>query len=414
MDTNLQPTAAIQKSQNLRTARMTLVIFRGLQVACASLCVGLMPASIQAAETAETGFVDLFNGKDLCGWINVNCAPETWTAANGVISCNGQPTGALRTTRQLENFIFEVEWRHLKSGGNAGIFVWASPVAAPGVPFLRSIEVQVLDNGYNAKGKNKGYTTHGDVFPIHGASMKPIHAGGGARCFPSEERSRSAPEWNHYRIEANAGKIRLSVNGKEVSGGDECNWRKGYLGLESEGSPTEWRNLRLKELPPTGATAAQSAPEDAGWKSLFNGVDLRGWTAAKADKTGWHGGSWSLQRPREGTPDDGISCPLAPLAFELTLDWRATPEMPKPQLVIKDANGQTATIDLAASLGTPTAGNGWHRLSLTRKAGNPQVLVGDTTIASSPLATAGPWTLELSAATAPVELANFYLRELPN
>jgi hypothetical protein len=53
-------------------------------------------------------------------------------------------------------------------------------------------------------------------------------------------------------------------------------------------------------------------------------------------------------------------------------------------------------------------------LSLTRKAGNPQVLLGDTAIASSPLATAGPWTLELSAATAPVELANFYLRELPN
>ena len=297
----------------------------------AALLIGSLIGPVAVAAPDETGFVDLFNGQDLTGWVNVNCAPETWAVANGVITCTGQPTGALRMNRQLENFIFEVDWRHLKSGGNAGIFVWASPVAAPGVPFLRAIEVQVLDNGYNAKGKNKGYTTHGDVFPIHGASMKPIRPGGGARCFPSEERSRSAPEWNHYRIEANAGKIRLSVNGKEVSGGDDCNWRKGYLGLESEGSPTEWKNLRLKELPPSAATAAQSAPEDQHWQSLFNGLDLRGWTATNGRDTGWHGGSWSLKRPAKPTPDDVISCALTPVTFEFTLDWRGE-EATQPQL----------------------------------------------------------------------------------
>jgi 3-keto-disaccharide hydrolase len=212
------------------------------------------------ATAADDGFVDLFNGKDLSNWVNVNCDPETWSVKDGVIQCTGKPIGALRTPRQYENFILELEWRHLKPGGNAGVFIWASPEAAPGVPFLRAIEVQVLDNGYNAKGRNEWFTTHGDVFPIHGSTMKPIHKGNGMRCFPIEERSKSSPEWNHYRIECHDGRIRLHVNGKEVSGGNDCHWRKGYIGLENEGSPTEWRRLRLKELPSTGATPEQSAP----------------------------------------------------------------------------------------------------------------------------------------------------------
>ena len=113
-------------------------------VALAGFCHGL-PAQ-------ESAFQDLFNGRDLSGWINVNCAMETWTAKNGVIHCTGKPTGALRTERQYENFVLELEWRHMRPGGNAGVFLWAGPIAAPGVPFLRAIEVQVLDHGYNASG----------------------------------------------------------------------------------------------------------------------------------------------------------------------------------------------------------------------------------------------------------------------
>jgi hypothetical protein len=205
----------------------------------------------------EAGFVPLFNGRDLTGWVNVNCAPDTWSVQDGIIHCTGQPIGALRTEKQYENFILEVDWRHLRPKGNAGVFIWASPKQADKVPFLRAIEVQVLENAY---GQTENYTTHGDVFPIHGSTMKPFGRYKGMRSFPSEERSKPSPEWNHYRIVCNDGVIRLHVNGKEVSGGEECNWRKGYIGLESEGSPVEFRNLRIKELPSTGATAEQSAP----------------------------------------------------------------------------------------------------------------------------------------------------------
>ena len=168
------------------------------------------------AGAAEGEFIPLFNGKDLSGWVNVNVAPNTFTVRDGMIVSTGVPTGVMRSERMYENFIMEVEWRHMKSGGNAGIFIWAGPISAPGVPFLRAVEVQVLDNG---AGEGPSFTTHGDVFPIHGSTMAPFGRSRGMRSFPSENRSKPSPEWNHYRIECRDGVLKLSVNGKEVSGG---------------------------------------------------------------------------------------------------------------------------------------------------------------------------------------------------
>ena len=52
-----------------------------------------------AAADQSDGFVPLFNGKDLSGWVNVNCAPETWSVADGMIHCTGKPICELRTER---------------------------------------------------------------------------------------------------------------------------------------------------------------------------------------------------------------------------------------------------------------------------------------------------------------------------
>jgi len=269
-----------------------------LPLPLASLCALLLASTPLAAADAKAkpdadGFVSIFNGRDLTGWKNVNCAPETWGVRDGTIICTGKPIGALRTERQYENFVLEFEWRHLTSGGNSGLFAWASPINPVGVPFLRAIEIQALDDGYHAlyekRAGKKGtfFTTHGDVFAIQGAKMKPIGRINGNRSAPTEDRSKPSPEWNHYRVEANDGKIRLHVNGKQVSGGDDCNYRKGYLGLESEGAPVEFRNLRIKELPSTGAGPDVSAPLDPGWRSLFNGLDLRGWKTTATTNARW-------------------------------------------------------------------------------------------------------------------------------
>lgn len=322
------------------------------------LLIALLLVSLRCAAAEDDGFVPLFNGTNLDGWVNINGTPETWSVTNGMIHCTGLPTGAMRTPRQYENFIMEADWRHLSVGGNSGIFIWGSPLPAPGVPYLRGIEVQVLDNGFAVKGKNEWYTTHGDIFPIHGAKMKPIGRTHGERSFPTEERSLSSPEWNHYRIVCNNGTIRLSVNGKEVSGGDGCNYRKGYLALESEGAPVEFRNLRIKELPTTVTPAELTAPLDQGWRCLFNGMDLRGW---KKDAPGWKasgghlvadasGGSIATE-PQFGNAEFVLDCRLAKGAtnpptilfrgLEIKLDGA---DAAKYRRFILTVNGQSAAL----------------------------------------------------------------------
>jgi len=371
-----------------------------------ALVLWIVSASAAAMAADEDGWVSLFNGRDLAGWVNVNCGPETWGVKDGVITCTGKPTGGLRTERMYENFILELEWRHLKSGGNAGIFVWSSAIAAPGVPFLRSIEVQVLDNGFNVPGKNKWYTTHGDVFPIHGSSMKPIHRGNGSRCFPLEERSKDSPQWNHYRIVARDGTIRLSVNGKEVSGGNQCVWRKGYLGLESEGSPTEWRNIRIQELPGGAATLEQTAPKDEGWKPLYNGLDLRGWKAAGEAAKQWAASDWQLMH-RGGT-DVLESEPVAG-DFELIVDCQP----PKPKAGAAAAADDAPAVVLGGSRVALTGKAGaWTRYVITVRGSGASIRHGQDEARKIALPASKERTIGLcGTAQGPTRFANVYLRQ---
>src|SRR5262245_23035118 len=244
------------------------------------LCFVLISAAMPAAEDSD--LKPLFNGQDLKGWVNVNCASETFTVKDGLIVTTGHPTGLLRSDKQYENFILELEYRHMKENGNSGLFVWADPLPIPGSPFARAIEVQVMDgkSGYqDIKGeKTEVYTSHGDIFSIQGATCKPErpHPAGWARCLPSERRAKPAGEWNHYRVECNDGAIKLAVNGKVVSGVSECKPRKGYLCLESEGSECHFRNIKIKELSSTNPKAEEICHVAEDFRPLYLG-DLSGW-----------------------------------------------------------------------------------------------------------------------------------------
>ena len=240
------------------------------------------------SEERSSGFKPLFNGENFSGWVPVNTAPSTWLIKDNMLICSGKPIGELRTERMYQNFIMEVEWRHMKPKGNAGIFVWADDITARGQPFHRGVEVQVLENSY---GNTKGYTTHGDIFPIHGATMTPVNGRGGSRAFPVENRSRPSPDWNHYRIVCNDGNISLAVNGKVVTKGKNSNPRKGYICIESEGGVVHYRNMIIKELPNTPVKPEQIAIMDRGYRCLYSGVDFSGWKATN----GWRSHDWQFR-----------------------------------------------------------------------------------------------------------------------
>jgi len=376
----------------------------------------LIAAATSALAADEDGFVPLFNGRDLTGWVNANCAPETWSVREGLIHCTGRPTGALRTTRQYENFILEVEWRHLSSGGNSGVFIWGTPIAAPGVPFLRGIEVQVLDHGYAEQyeketgRKSDWFTTHGDVFPIHGASMKPFGRHKGDRSFPSEERSKGTPEWNHYRIVASNGVLRLHVNGKEVSGGEDCNYRKGYLALESEGAPVEFRNVRIKELPSSGAPPELTAPLDQGWRPMFTGLDLRGWKTNATTVSRWRVAGERLVL-REGEPTAGATL-WTDAEFgdaEVVLDCRPAKPAGDKKFVTPSMQCRGAEVVLEGA----TAGNS-QRFVITVKGREVIVKRNDkeTQRVTLPANTPARGAYGLRDAGGAVEFMNLYVREL--
>jgi hypothetical protein len=193
---------------------------------------------------------------------NVNCEDGTWSWKDGVAHCTGKPVGVIASKTPFTNFELVAEWRHLRHAGNSGIFVWASKksldqLRAGGKARLPAgIEVQVLDLGYEenwekSKGKKSDwFTSHGDVFPVR-AKMKPFPpmAPNKQRSFPTKRLTKGINKWNHYYIRCINGEVRLWVNGEEVSGGTKCDPKTGYLCLESEGSPIDFRNLRIRVLP---------------------------------------------------------------------------------------------------------------------------------------------------------------------
>lgn len=250
-----------------------------------------------AISDGDQGWVDMFPNSTLDGWRRTNTPPDTWSFDDGMLICSGRPIGEIRTARMYQNFILELEWRHMVPKGNAGIFIWADDITAKGVPFHRGIEVQVLEDAY---GNTQSYSTHGDIFPIHGAKMTPVNGRGGSRAFPVENRSKPSPQWNHYRIECRDGEISLAVNGKEVTKGKECWPRRGYICLESEGGIVHYKNVRIRELPDTKIDPADIAIQDRGYESIYSGLDLRGWNAE--GKGSWQANDWVLSY--RGNPVD--------------------------------------------------------------------------------------------------------------
>src|SRR5690242_11217960 len=126
-----------------RQSRKWVVMASGLALV---VCVSLVRPS--AAQIANRQSISLFNGENLLGWVNVNCAPDTWQVRDGVIYCTGKPRGILRTQNMYENYVLELDWRHLKPKGNAGLFVHSDALPQIGRPFSRSIEVQIMDGDH--------------------------------------------------------------------------------------------------------------------------------------------------------------------------------------------------------------------------------------------------------------------------
>lgn len=242
------------------------MLFKRLLPALAFFTVLTAEEKAPVPPAVDFGFVNLFNGKDLTNWVDVNTSPETWSVKDGLLICSGQPIGVMRSDKQYENFVLVVEWRHMEAGGNSGVFLWSD--AKPQDSRLPlGMEVQMLELQWpyintkpDGSPNHPGYVS-GELFGAGGMKAVPENPRGN-RSMSHDMRCKGKGEWNQYVIVAVDGTVKLSINGKFVNGIREADLRKGYLCLESEGAEIHFRKVQIMELPAGRAEDLGMALED--------------------------------------------------------------------------------------------------------------------------------------------------------
>jgi Domain of Unknown Function (DUF1080) len=280
-------------------------------------------------------------------------------------------------------------------------------------------------------------SSHGDLFSIWGATCVPDrpHPTGAARCLPSENRAKGANEWNHYRVEANDGVIKLAVNGKFVSGVSKCNPRKGYLAMESEGSECRFRNLKIKELPSTNPKPEEIADEDKGFKAIYTGLDLANFKADEGLDEHWKPSDWRIRHDGRSEWNSTNLCVAKPHGdCEIIVDWSLPANKGKKAAIVLR---ETDDYMLTASVGTdgrlillenigdraeflfdkavPVNPPGqWNRLTAAMKAGNLTLSVNNKPVIEGLALKKLPRRGEIALmdSGAPVEFANLLIRDL--
>lgn len=201
-----------------------------IELFAALLLVSLGTAPLaRAADTAKDApWESLFNGKDLSGWVPMH--DVTFAVTNGNLRLvTGM--GWLRTEKQYSDFILEAEWRALGPEYDSGLFIRAG---LEGKPWPKDgWQVNLLRNALGAL--VKGYKT----------------------IVPAETPPMPVNQWVKFRLEVRGRKITLDVDGERAWEFNDLDAQRGYIGIQAENKAFDFRNLRVRELPPEPKPAGQ-------------------------------------------------------------------------------------------------------------------------------------------------------------
>ena len=230
----------------------------GLAVIGASLVFGAGP-------NAEEGFVSLFNGKDLTGWIG---ATPMYGVEKGELVCmpekakNYRGGGNLCTAKQFDNFILRFEFC-MPVNGNNGVGIRMSDTSYSGM-----CELQLLDDGgsqyYDAKAKKdklKAYQYTASVYGVKPVLRDNIDNTKEPNCTGGGSYVHKPGLWNTEEVRVVGGRIQVVLNGHLVQDFDlaqvppdvlkrhpELRKTKGHIGWLGHGHRVRWRNIRVKEV----------------------------------------------------------------------------------------------------------------------------------------------------------------------
>ncbi|MHC4582505.1 MAG: 3-keto-disaccharide hydrolase, partial [Planctomycetota bacterium] len=185
--------------------------------------------------------IALFNGRDLEGWHTYFEDSDTdprsvWKVQDGTIWCTGKPTGFLRTKKQYSDFKLELEWRWPEEPGNSGVLLHMSDQEKI---WPQCIEAQLM---HKRAGDiiGMGYTFNENKAKKGGfISYKP---------HMSDPSEKGLGEWNKYEITCKGSTVEATINGQIQNKATGVNVSTGYIGLQSEGVPIVFRNIKLTPL----------------------------------------------------------------------------------------------------------------------------------------------------------------------
>jgi hypothetical protein len=190
--------------------------------------------SLSAAELAD-GWILLFDGESLFGW-----KPESkanWAVDKGVIAVSKGEPGLLRTTSQFADYELKVDFRAAK-GTNSGVFLRTAPKL----------------------------TEHGVTTQCYELNIAPADNPFPTGSFVGRQKASEVSEseaWRTFHVIAHGAKFTVRLDGEEVlSYTDPKPLGRGFIGLQLNSGPVEFRNIKLKPLSLT---------------NIFNGKDLTGW-----------------------------------------------------------------------------------------------------------------------------------------
>ncbi|MEX0939649.1 MAG: DUF1080 domain-containing protein [Pirellulales bacterium] len=192
-----------------------------------------------AAIAADEGWVELFNGKDLTGWKQINGTAK-YVVVDGVIvgtTAEGSPNSFLCTEKNYGNFELEFEVK-VDSDLNSGV-----QIRSESKPDYNDGRV----HGYQVE-----ISTNGEAGFIYDEARR-----GWLSTDRSDEKARAAfkdGEWNKYRVVCQGDLIKTWINGVPVADVTDSMTPKGFIGLQvhsyggDEPAQVRWRNIRLKPL----------------------------------------------------------------------------------------------------------------------------------------------------------------------
>ena len=191
--------------------------------------------------------IRLFNGYNLDGWKHYTEDPGTvasqvWSVKDGILRCEGRPNSYLRTTRPFSNYKLTLEWRWPSKPTNSGILLHGS---GPDRIWPDCYEAQLRSGDAGdivIIGHERSLTVDGKTFRPEESRYLRIPR----QKQPSSEKK--PPQWNRYEILCRGDTIALYVNGVLQNRGTNASVAEGFIALQAEGSPIEFRNIVLEKL----------------------------------------------------------------------------------------------------------------------------------------------------------------------